>query len=57
MPIAEHILNAIVNGFFIFNLRKDKNMVKSKDELLKYIADENEEWELLAAALVRSLIY
>jgi len=41
MPIAEHILNAIVNGFFIFNLRKDKNMVKSKDELLKYIADEN----------------
>jgi hypothetical protein len=41
MQIAEHILNAIVNGFFIFNLRKDKNMVKSKDELLKYIADEN----------------
>ncbi|MFN6155281.1 MAG: hypothetical protein ACK4YK_12190 [Dolichospermum sp.] len=23
----------------------------------KYIADENEEWELLAPALVRSLIY
>ena len=41
MPIAEHILNAIVNGFFIFNLRKDKNMVKSKDELMKYITDEN----------------
>jgi len=41
MPIAEYILNAIVNGFFLFNLRKDKNMVKSKDELLKYIADEN----------------
>ena len=41
MPIAEHILNAIVNGFFLFNLRKDKYMLKSKDELLKYIADEN----------------
>ena len=41
MPIAEHISNAIVNGFFIFNLRKDKNMVKSKTELLNYIADEN----------------
>lgn len=41
MPISEHILNAIVNGFFLFNLRKDKNMVKSKDELIKYIADEN----------------
>ena len=41
MPIAEYILNSIVNGFFLFNLRKDKYMLKSKDELLKYIADEN----------------
>ena len=38
MPIAEYILNSIVNGFFLFNLRKDKYMLKSKDELLKYIS-------------------
>jgi len=30
MQIAEHILNAIVNGFFLFNLRKDKYMLKIK---------------------------
>jgi hypothetical protein len=41
MHQAEHILNAIVDGFFLFNLRKDKYMLKSKDDLLKYIADEN----------------
>jgi hypothetical protein len=38
-PQAEHILNSIVNGFFLFNLRKDKYMLKSKDELLKYCKD------------------
>jgi len=41
MPQAEHILNAIVDGFFLFNLRKDKYMLKSKDELLQYCKDEN----------------
>uniref|UniRef100_A0A6C0DL11 DM2 domain-containing protein n=1 Tax=viral metagenome TaxID=1070528 RepID=A0A6C0DL11_9ZZZZ len=41
MHQAEHILNAIVDGFFLFNLRKDKYMLKSKDELLQYCKDEN----------------
>jgi len=38
---AEHILNAIVDGFLLFNLRKDKYMLKSKDDLLRYCKDEN----------------
>ena len=41
MPIGEYIVNAIVEGFFLFNLRKDKYMVNSKQELLNYNADEN----------------
>jgi len=41
MPQAEHILNAIVDGFLLFNLRKDKYMLKSKDDLLQYCKDEN----------------
>ena len=41
MPQQEHILNAIVDGFVLFNLRKDKYMLKSKDELLQYCKDEN----------------
>ena len=41
MPQQEHILNAIVDGFFLFNLRKDKYMLKSKDDLLQYCKDEN----------------
>jgi chromatin remodeling complex protein RSC6 len=42
MPIAEYILNSIVNGFFLFNTRSDKKyMLANKTELLKYIADEN----------------
>lgn len=45
MPIADYILNAITDGFVLFNLRSNKNMLKSKDELLKYIADENVELE------------
>lgn len=40
-PQAENILNAIVDGFFLFNLRKDKYMLKSKDELLQYCKDES----------------
>ena len=41
MHQAEHILNAIVDGFFLFNLRKDKYMLKSKEDLLQYCKDEN----------------
>jgi len=42
MPVAEYIVNSIVNGFFYFNLRSDKKyMLANKTELLKYIADEN----------------
>jgi hypothetical protein len=41
MRQAEHILNAIVDGFLLFNLRKDKYMLKSKDDLLQYCKDEN----------------
>ena len=36
---GEHIIEAIVNGFFLFNLREDKYMLNSKDELLKYCKD------------------
>lgn len=41
MPQAEHIAKLIVDGFILFNLRKDKYMLKSKDELLKYCKDES----------------
>lgn len=41
LPQADHILNAIVDGFILFNLRKDKYMLNSKDELLQYCKDEN----------------
>ena len=30
-------LESLVDGFVLFNLHKNKNMLKSKDELLKYI--------------------
>jgi hypothetical protein len=36
---GEHIIEAIVNGFFLFNLRENKYMLNSKDELLKYCKD------------------
>jgi hypothetical protein len=36
---GENIIEAIVNGFFLFNLREDKYMLNSKDELLKYCKD------------------
>jgi chromatin remodeling complex protein RSC6 len=45
MPQAEHILNVIVNGFFLFNLRKDKYMLNSKDDLLKYCKDNSVPFE------------
>jgi chromatin remodeling complex protein RSC6 len=45
MPQAEDILNLIVNGFFLFNLRKDKYMLNSKDDLLKYCKDNSVPFE------------
>jgi len=36
---GENIIEAIVNGFFLFNLRENKYMLHSKDELLKYCKD------------------
>jgi hypothetical protein len=36
---AEYIMNAIVEGFILYNLRKDKYMLNSKDELLQYCKD------------------
>jgi hypothetical protein len=45
MPQAEHILDLIVNGFFLFNLRKDKYMLNSKDDLLKYCKDNSVPFE------------
>jgi upstream activation factor subunit UAF30 len=44
-PQAEHIVDFIVNGFFLFNLRKDKYMLKSKDDLLQYCKDESVSFE------------
>jgi hypothetical protein len=38
---ADVHLNLIVDGFILFNLRKDKYMLKSKDDLLQYCKDEN----------------
>jgi hypothetical protein len=45
MPQAEHIVDLIVNGFFLFNLRKDKYMLKSKDDLIKYCKDNSVPFE------------
>jgi len=33
------LLEQLVNGFVLFNLHKNKHMLNSKDELLKYIKD------------------
>jgi hypothetical protein len=44
-PQAEHIVDLIVNGFFLFNLRKDKYMLNSKDDLLKYCKDNSVSFE------------
>jgi len=45
IPQAEHIVDLIVNGFFLFNLRKDKYMLKSKDDLIKYCKDNSVSFE------------
>jgi hypothetical protein len=44
-PQAEHIVDFIVNGFFLFNLRKDKYMLNSKDDLIKYCKDNSVPFE------------
>jgi hypothetical protein len=44
-PQSEQIVDLIVNGFFLFNLRKDKCMLDSKDELLKYCKDNSVPFE------------
>uniref|UniRef100_A0A6C0E7K2 DM2 domain-containing protein n=1 Tax=viral metagenome TaxID=1070528 RepID=A0A6C0E7K2_9ZZZZ len=38
---AENIIEAIVNGFFLFNSRENKYMLNSKDELLQYCKDNS----------------
>jgi hypothetical protein len=35
------LLEQLVNGFVLFNLHKNKYMLNSKDELLKYVKDNN----------------
>ena len=44
-PQADNILDLIVNGFFLFNLRKDKYMLNSKDDLIKYCKDNSVPFE------------
>ena len=34
-------LESLLDGFVLFNLHKTKNMLKSKDELLKYLNNKN----------------
>ena len=36
-PPPKQVLGTYVNGFILFNLHKNKYMLKNKDELLKYI--------------------
>lgn len=38
---GENIIEAIVNGFFLFNSRENKYMLNSKDELLQYCKDNS----------------
>ena len=35
------ILESLVDGFILFNLHKNKYMIKSKDALLKYVKDRS----------------
>jgi hypothetical protein len=35
------ILQVLLDGFFLFNLHKNKYMLKSKEELLKYVNDKS----------------
>ena len=38
-PPPKQVLGMYVNGFILFNLHKNKYMLKNKDELLKYMND------------------
>jgi len=40
-----HILQGLLNGFLLFNLHKNKYMLKSKEELLKYVDDKTVSWD------------
>ncbi len=40
-PPPKQVLGMYVNGFILFNLHKNKYMLKSKDELLKYINNDS----------------
>lgn len=39
------ILNCLIDGFVLFNLHKNKYMLKSKNELLKYMNDRSISFE------------
>ena len=39
VPPYKEVLTGYVNGFILFNLHKNKYMLKNKDELLKYISN------------------
>jgi hypothetical protein len=40
-----HILQGLLNGFLLFNLHKNKYMLKSKEELLKYMNNKTVAWD------------
>ncbi len=40
-----HILQGLLNGFLLFNLHKNKHMLKNKEELLKYVNDRTVSWD------------
>ena len=39
-----HILQGLLNGFLLFNLHENKYMLKSKEELIKYVNDKTVSW-------------
>ena len=40
-----HILEVLLDGFLLFNLHKNKYMLKNKEELLKYVNDKSVAYE------------
>jgi hypothetical protein len=39
------ILEGLLNGFLLFNLYKNKYMLKSKEALIKYVNDKSISWD------------
>jgi hypothetical protein len=39
------ILQELLNGFFLFNLHKNKYMLESKEALIKYVNDKSIAWD------------